>query len=269
MKSTIMKSTMTICSILILIASGALAKDSGEAATKQSAVDASTAEALAILKRSSDFMNDQKEFRFEADDDYDSLQKNGMMIEFGSSRSISVRRPDRLRIEVVERSGDRELTVFDGKTLSTFFEDEKAYIQLERAGSLDQIIDFMQDELGASVPLSDFIHSNFYADAIEEIKLGAVVGESTVAGTKCDHVVFLSDELGFQVWIEKGSRPVPRRVSIEFLDAPGTPQYKANLTNWKLGASTPDESFVFQPPPDAERLIVRTSAESSAAEGGK
>jgi hypothetical protein len=264
-----MKHLPMICSILTLIASGALAQDSSEAAARQAAVDASSADALAILKRSSSFLNEQKHFGFEADESYDTLQKNGMMIEFGSARSITVRRPDRLRIEVVERGGDRELTIFDGKTLSTFFEDEGAYIQLERSGSLDEIIDFMDEELGAAVPLSDFIHTNFYAEAVEEIQLGAVVGESTIAGTKCDHVVFLSDHAGFQLWIEKGSRPVPRRISIEFLDAPGAPQYKATLTNWTLGAGAPDESFVFQPPPDAERLIVRTAAKGAAAEGGK
>jgi hypothetical protein len=127
----------------------------------------------------------------------------------------------------------------------------------------------MDEELGAPMPLSDFIHTNFYADAVEEITLGAVVGESTIAGTKCDHIVFLSDHAGFQLWIEQGSRPVPIRVSIEFLDEPGAPQFKADFTKWTLGVSAPDESFVFLPPPNAEQLVVRATADSTTSEGGQ
>lgn len=71
-------------------------------------------------------MTGQKQLSFEARESYDALQKNGMMIEFGNVRDVSVRRPDRLRMQVTGRSGERQLTVFDGKTLSTWFEDEEA-----------------------------------------------------------------------------------------------------------------------------------------------
>ena len=114
-----MKRLLIVFSILALLSGGAGAEEESDTAAKQAAADASTAEALAILKRSSDFLSGQKQLSFEARESYDALQKNGMMIEFGNVRDVSVRRPDRLRMQVTERSGERQLTVFDGKTLST------------------------------------------------------------------------------------------------------------------------------------------------------
>ena len=72
-----------------------------------------------------------------------------------------------------------------------------------------------------------------------------------------------------QLWIEQGSRPVPIRVAIEYLSESGTPQFKATFTNWTLSSSTPNESFDFSPPPDAERLLARTIANTADDEGGK
>jgi hypothetical protein len=265
-----MKQLLILLTLLGLLAGGAGADEAADAeARKKAAAETSTAEALEILKRSSDFLTGQKQLSFESRESYDTLQTNGMMIEFGNVRTVDVRRPDRLQIRVVGRNGERQRTVFDGKTLSTLFEDEQAYIQLEKPGSLDAVIDYMQDEIGAPMPLSDFIHTNFYADAIKEIKAGAVVGEETIAGTQCDHIVFHSDELGFQLWIEQGSRPVPIRVAIEFLQEPGAPQFRADFTKWSLGVSIPDESFAFRPPPNAEKLVVRTAPDAPIREGGR
>ncbi len=47
-----------------------------------------------------------------------SIRRSGQKIEFSELRTISVARPDRLRIDVDESSGDRQMLLFDGKELT-------------------------------------------------------------------------------------------------------------------------------------------------------
>ena len=52
-----------------------------------------------------------------ADCSFDVVQNSGQKIEFGEVRAITLRRPDRVRIETTRRDGLRRGLVFDGKKL--------------------------------------------------------------------------------------------------------------------------------------------------------
>ena len=76
-----------------------------------------TADALVSLKRSADFLAGQKSYSFGADLSYDVLQPNGQLLEFGGTRDVLMRRPDRLRVEAVDRDGDVMKLLFDGQSI--------------------------------------------------------------------------------------------------------------------------------------------------------
>ena len=73
--------------------------DVAASTVKQARIDALTADAVKSLKRSADFLAAQKSFSFETDVSFDVLQSTGQMLEFGGTRDILIRRPDRLRAE--------------------------------------------------------------------------------------------------------------------------------------------------------------------------
>lgn len=243
--------------VLLLGASVAAQQDDARRAEKIAAMNAAREEALAVLKRASDFLGQQQSFRYEADVGYEALQPSGIKIEFGARRAVTVRRPHHVRVDVEARDGDRKVLRFDGRLFTAFFPDENAYAQVERPGTLDETIDYLVDDLGVPLPLSDFVHSDFYADVHEGIEMALIVGEATIDGKPCDHLLLVGSTADFQVWIEKGATPFPRRLVITYREAPATPYFQASLHEWNLAPDTSDALFAFSPPEGAERLQTR------------
>ena len=47
-----------------------------------------------------------------------------------------------------------------------------------------------------------------------------------------------------QLWIARGKEPLPRRVVITYKNAPGQPQFRADLYDWKIGGAAADAAAV-------------------------
>ena len=58
-------------------------------------------------------------------------------------------------------------------------------------------------------------------------------GSDLVEGVLCDHLAFSRDDTDWQVWIEAGERPVPRKLVITSIDLPGTPQFGVVITSFE------------------------------------
>jgi hypothetical protein len=61
---------------------------------EQEAIDPA---AVAALERMAERLASLRALRVEAEVEYDAVQRDGQSIEFGSTREVAVRRPDRLR----------------------------------------------------------------------------------------------------------------------------------------------------------------------------
>ena len=91
-----------------------------------------------------------------------------------------------------------------------------------------------------------------------DIKGAIAVGPSLVWGVECDQYAFRQDDVDWQLWIEKGKTPVPRKLVITTRQEEGQPQYVAVL-RWDLAPKLDDKTFVFAPPKDARRIVFRTT----------
>jgi hypothetical protein len=233
------------------------------------AMRAHTEEALAVLKRSSDFLGQQQSFSFEAHVGFDVLQLNGQKLEFGGTRKATVRRPDRVHVEARQRDGDQMTLFFDGETISVDIPGENAYVSVERPGNLDAALDYLVEDLGTPAPLEDFFSSDLYAEVKDKLRSGFYVEEEMIAGQLCHHLAFSAPEVDVQIWIEDGERPLPRRVVITYKTADGSPQFWAQFHGWDLSPETPDELFAYAPPDGAEQLPIQAVVREveEAAEG--
>ena len=224
------------------------------------ALAADLEEALAMLKESSNFLASQDKFSFEAEISFDATQKTGQLLEFGGRRAVTVRRPDRARIEAHQRDGDRSTLFFDGKTISIDLPDEKAYVSVQKPGSLDQALDYLIDDLETPAPLADFLFSDFYSGIqIDKISYGLYVDDARLGEQDTHHLAFTSPGLDFQIWIGSGERPLPHRLVIEFKNGDGSPQFRAQLHGWNLDPKTPDSIFTYQPPAGAEPIPIKAA----------
>jgi len=211
-------------------------------------------EALAALKRMSDFLGKQKKLSFEAEIGYDAVQASGHKLEFGGSREVTIRRPDRLRVEGRARHGEEKTLIFDGKRISVIFADENAYAQVEKPGTIDEAIDYLVDDLGTPAPLADLYSNDFYAEVVDKIEWGVVLGDVIVEGVRCQHLAFLGTNVDAQFWVASGDQPLPIRIVITYPEAEGEPQFWARLHGWNLSAKASDGLFAFTPAKDAERI---------------
>lgn len=222
-------------------------------------------EAMAIAARMAERLSGAERLSVRVDASYDALQQGGQTVEFGGRREVTLRRPDRLRVAVTDRSLGRRLLVYDGREISYWDEANNAWASTPRTGSLDDTLDYLVDDLGASLPLSELISTRL-AQTLEEVTEASYVGIEDLGGVECDHLVFRNDAVGFQIWVARRGEPVPRRIVIDYEHAEGRPQFRADLSRWDLSPRTPESLFAFEPPDGAERISFLPRRRQAAEE---
>ena len=228
--------------------------------SKRAAKAADLADALGVLKETFDFLASQPHFSFTAVTGHDVVQRGGFKLEFGDSRKVTLMRPDQLRVDVMERDGEGHTTRYDGQRFSVSFPSENAYVSIEFKGSVDAVLDKLREDFDTSIPLSDLLQSSVFDEIAPKIDFAMVVGEAEISGVVCDHVVFRSPAVDVQLWIESEGQPLIRRMIVSYKHAAGSPQFWANIDDWKFGGKAPaDGFFSFSPPEGAERIPMRVN----------
>jgi hypothetical protein len=210
--------------------------------------------ALAVVQAMTDALGRATSVRFEIETAYDAVQTDGEKLEFGARREVTVRRPDRYRSDVVDRSGSRRTVRYDGQQLVVADPDQKVFASTPRTGNLDSLVDYVTEELGVPMPLSELFSPELPRLLGDEADSGRYVGEATVHGVECAHVAFRNEEVGLQLWIAREGEPLPKRVVITYERAVEEPQFRADFLEWDLSPRTPDWLFAFEPPKDFERI---------------
>ena len=219
-------------------------------------IDLLTGDATESVVRAANFLADQPRFRVVADISFDVLQSDGRLLEFGSIREITIRRPDRVRMSVERRDGDVKTLYFDGSTILIDLPGHRAFVREERPGTLYAALEYLSEELGAPVPLANLFAENFAAPLENQIDAGYYVGQAEIDGRICEHLAFRLPEVDVQLWVEEGDRPLVARIVITHRHDEGNPQFRATLHGWDVALETPETIFQFAPEEGSERLTV-------------
>ena len=216
-----------------------------------------------ILREMSDYLKSVDQFTFQSEVSYDSVLVSGQKIQYGGTGGISVHRPDRLRVEYHGDEGDK-LIVFNGQTLTLHDLGVDLYAQKKMKADIDTAVDRMFEEFGFSVPTADLVYADPYSTLTASVASGFVVGLHTVQGVRCHHLSFSQESIDWQIWIEDGPRPLPRKLLITYKDEPGLPQYAVQLSRWDLSPRISDAYFEFHPPAGAGRIEFLPTEEGGA-----
>ena len=206
-----------------------------------------TPKAEKLLRASTDFLAGQKQFSLDTRSTIEVVLDSGQKIQFDHSAKLSVQRPNKLR---AERTGDLVDQVFfyDGKTLTLHNPSENYYASLPAPGTLEEMLDFAREKLDIIAPAGDLLYKNAYEILTEDVESGFVVGKGVVEGVRCDHLAFRAPNVDWQIWIEEGDRPLPRKLVITTRDVVNAPQFTVVTTNWNLDPTFTAETFSFAPP---------------------
>ena len=222
----------------------------------QARIDLMTRQATESVVHAANFLAAQMSFSVVADISFDALQSDGRLLEFGERREISIRRPDRVRVDATRRDGDVRTLYFDGSAIFVDLPEHNAFVSVERPGTLYAALDYLSEELDAPVPLANLFSENFAVPLENQIAAGHYAGPAEIEGRHCEHFAFRLPEVDVQLWIEEGDRPLVARVVITHKHDEGNPQFRATLRDWDLTLETPDELFSFEPKEGSERLSV-------------
>ena len=114
----------------------------------------------------------------------------------------------------------------------------------------------------SDAPAGDLIYSNAYEALTEDVVSGSYVSLSIVDGIRCHHLAFRGNEVDWQIWIDDGDKPLPRKFIITSKWMTGAPQYTVLVKSWNLSPELTDDYFTFAPPKGAEKIdFIRLSKE--------
>lgn len=211
-------------------------------------------QAMGVLKQMAEFVAKAKSFSVTIEAGFDAVQESGQKIEFGETRKVVLRRPDRLRVDSTKRDGSQGGLVFDGKEITVFHAKENVYASAAKAGSVDQAVAFLVNDLDVRLPLAELLNSNLDKALPQRVRSAAYVEQSFIGGVPCDHVAFRGDDVDGQLWVTRDKQPVPRRIVITYKLADGRPQFWAQFSDWNFAPQAADSLFAYKPAKDAAKI---------------
>jgi hypothetical protein len=210
-------------------------------------------EADKLLKAMSDHIASQKTLSITFDSDIEVITSTLQKIQFTNSGQVQLSRPDKLRATRTGGYRDIEI-VFDGKTLTMNNKDANDFAQVESPGSIDQLIDMLREKHGIVAPGADILFSNAYDVMTADVIEGALIGKGVIDGVECDHLAFRNMDTDWQIWIEAGARPIPRKYVITSKGVAAAPQYTLRIKEWKT--DVPADAFAFKPAQGAKKVAL-------------
>ncbi|RIL03882.1 MAG: hypothetical protein DCC71_14830 [Proteobacteria bacterium] len=248
---------------MLLAASAASAQPAASSAAANAARDP---RAAAVVERMAETLVAAQALRVEGDIAWDVVQADGQTLEFGATRELVLRRPDRLRADLVLREGGERRLFYDGRQVVLHDPVHGVYAAIERSGPVGEVAAFVAERLGIPIALAELLSPDLAALLSEKIDAAHYVATETLDGVACDHVALRGAAGGMQLWV--GTKDaLPRRISITYEHEEGRPQFRARFADWDLSPRVPDATFVFDPPAGAEKIAFAVHGAPAPKEG--
>jgi hypothetical protein len=212
-------------------------------------------DSVALLKAMADYTAAQKSISATFDSDIEVVTPGLQKIQFTSSGQLKLARPDKLRVRRTGGYADVDL-VYDGKTVSLYGNNARAYVQADLPGTVDHLVDTMQEKTGAAMSGADLLLSNAFDVLTSDVEVGEHVGQGVVDGVECEHLAFRGHDTDWQIWIQTGAQPIPRKYVITSKTLTGAPQYTLRIKDWKTDPIADAEAFAFKPPEGATKVSL-------------
>ena len=94
------------------------------------------------------------------------------------------------------------------------------------------------------------------------------IGRAVVDGVECVHLAFRNHDTDWQIWVEVGAKPIPRKYVITSKTVAGAPQYTLLVRDWKVDVSPGADAFAFKAPADAKKVAFKDLGDVDAVPPG-
>ena len=210
-------------------------------------------DAIKLLRQSTDYVAGLKAFRVDTVSSLEIVTVDGQKLQFSHHVITTVQRPNRMR---TERVGELISQVFyyDGKTLSVYLPDDRYYATVAVPSTIEAALDFARDKLDVVAPASDLVYRNAFEVLTDGLTSAFIVGKAIVGGVRCIHIAFRNPEVDWQLWIQEGDKPLPRKFIVTSKRVPESPEFIVVMSKWDTAPKLTDAMFTFVPPKNARRI---------------
>ena len=177
----------------------------------------------------------------------------GLMVSNAIEIELTIDRPGSMHITNFDGVQMKELYFHDG-ALTIFSSENKFYAQASIPNDIEAAAEFALEEFGIEAPLMDMVYRDVSTHLIGSREAVLyLTDKSRVGGTDCHHIAIRGSEVDVQLWVEEGSRPVPRKIMITSKWEGGAPRFFANMS-WDSAPEIDPDIFEFQAPEGATNI---------------
>ena len=248
----------TFCALAIL-ATAANAAEPRKAETPEAGIEQAEPPkvdpgAVAALDKMGAYLRTLGSFEIKTETVTDSVLDNGQKVQLGGSGDYKVRRPNGFAVTI---SSDRKVRQFlyDGKSLTVFSPRMGFYATVPARPTIGETLAAVYDKFKIELPLGDLFRWGTADDHHQDVTSAVEVGYAKINGVEADQYAFRQGNIDWQVWIQRGDKPLPLKVVITDTSDNAMPEYGAVL-HWTTTASFSDATFAFNPPKDAKKITI-------------
>ena len=245
-------SALGLAAFSLAIALAAASACAQTASTTQPAANPVDPASIQALKDMGAYLQTLKRFRVSTELTGERVLSDGQKLQHTATADMDVARPNMLRVRMHSARSEREV-FYDGKAFTLYTPMQKYYSTVEGSDTLGQLIDRLETRYGVQIPMQDLFRWGTQAAPFDKIESAMNAGQDFVGDDLCDHYAFRQGKIDWQIWIEAGGKPLPRKVVITNRADEARPQ-SVQLFDWNLKPGFKDAVFRFTPPKGATKV---------------
>ena len=203
--------------------------------------------AIEALRNMSAYLTSLQTFRVISEASLDVITLDDQKVQLDMVTTYLVRKPGGIRIDWVGDQKNRQF-YYDGKQFTLVAPTLGYYASVDAPATNREFLAALYEKTGVELPLADLFR---WADAeadedIAKLTSAFSVGTATLEGVATDHWAYRTDEFDFELWMEQGDRPIPRKLVLIDRTDPTLPAFTARLT-WQLNPNLDPAAFTYVP----------------------
>ncbi len=209
-------------------------------------------DAVAALQRMSEFLVSLKTAEIRSNGTIDVVSDAGQRIQLDGTTNYKLRKPG----FVIDFDSDlkKRRFYYDGKTFTEYSPSAGFYATTAAPPTNREALKTMYEQYGIQLPLEDlFRWSDPNGKRDDALKSAYQVGTATVDGVETNHYAFREGTSDWELWIQQGAQPLPRKMVIVDTSKPERPTFIARL-DWKVNPGLTDKDFTFVPSANDKRI---------------
>ncbi len=205
-----------------------------------------------VLRQMSDKLAHAKQVTFKVTREFQTSAEDGETEDAKTEIDVAISRPDRLMAQSKGAQGVRTFYA-DGQNVSLVDQQMKLYTTIPLGGTIDELVEKIDEKYGFTPPVAEFMLNDPYKKISGQIKNSSYKGVEVINGVECHHVAAQGELADAELWVAVTDQ-LPRRLVATFKHRTGSPQLKADFSDWNLNASIDNNVFSFVPAADVEKI---------------